>query len=249
MRLWLARRHWNLFARTDAYWAVLTQPDKQGNRWQIDEFFRTGRANVSAQLEHLQRVLPDWRPHGQALDFGCGVGRLTQALADHFDRVTGVDISVDMLKLAREHNRAPDRVEYLENRDADLRQFPDRRFAMVLSLITLQHIAPEYGRRYLAEFARVCAPGGVIIVQVPAQDHVSQPRRFSWWLPTHWKRWKRAARRWLVMEPTMEMHTIPREEVQAILEQGGLHVVHVDTLPVTGPGYTSFRYIAHRPLS
>ena len=36
-----------------------------------------------------------------ALDFGCGIGRLSQALAEHFDQVYGVDISPKMIELAR----------------------------------------------------------------------------------------------------------------------------------------------------
>jgi 2-polyprenyl-3-methyl-5-hydroxy-6-metoxy-1,4-benzoquinol methylase len=56
--------------------------------------------------------------HGRALDFGCGVGRLTQALATHYDKVDGVDISWEMINLARRHNQHGDRVKYFANRQA-----------------------------------------------------------------------------------------------------------------------------------
>jgi SAM-dependent methyltransferase len=247
MRLWLARRHWNLFARTDAYWAVLTEPDKQGHRWKVDEFFATGRADVEANLRRVQELLPAWRPAGAALDFGCGVGRLTQGLAAHFDQVTGVDIAKDMLALARRHNVHAGRVTYVENHDAALGRFADGSFALVLSLITLQHIAPEYSRQYLREFVRVCAPGGVVVVQVPDRAlRPPPPRRFSLWPPTHWKRWKRALRRWLVLEPTMEMHPVPRAEVEAILRRAGATLLAVDAVPAAGPEFVSYRYIARR---
>lgn len=247
MRLWLARRHWNLFARTDPFWAVLTEPDKQGRRWQVDEFFATGRAEVNATLARVRAVCPGWAPSGAALDFGCGVGRLTLGLAEHFETVNGVDISAAMLERARHHNPHGARVRFHENRAPDLRLFPDGSHRFVLSLITLQHIAPEASRRYLAEFARVCAPGGLIVVQVPDRLlRTSRPRRFSWWIPTHWKRLKRAARRWLVLEPTMEMHPIAREEVEAILRQAGTELLAVDPLPSAGPEFTSYRYIAQR---
>ena len=59
-------------------------------------------------------------PHHQALDFGCGVGRLTQALAEHFERVAGVDIAASMIARARQENRHGDRVRYVVNERSDL---------------------------------------------------------------------------------------------------------------------------------
>ena len=247
MRLWLTRRHWNLLARTDPYWAVLTEPSKDGNRWKLDEFFATGRDDVETALARVAAVAPGWSARGRALDFGCGVGRLSQALAGRFEQVTGVDIAADMLALARRHNRAGDRVEFIENRAADLRLFPDHTFQLVLSLITLQHVEPQYSRHYLKEFVRVCAPGGIVVVQIPSDQLTpSRPRRFSLWPPTHWKRLKRACRRWLVLEPTMEMHTLPRAEVEALLTAAGAEVLAVEPMPAAGPQYVSYRYIARR---
>lgn len=247
MRLWLTRRHWNLFARTDPYWAVLTEPNTDRNRWKIDEFFARGRADVEAALQRLREILPDWRAQGHALDFGCGVGRLTQALAARFDQVTGLDIAAEMLALARRHNSRGDRVAFIENRAPDLRQFADGSFTFVLSLITLQHVEPVYSRRYLQEFVRVCAPGGCIIVQIPAGWSDGPPRRrFSLWPATLWKRGRRALRRWLVLEPTMEMHYLPRVEVERLFAEAGADLLAVDSLPAAGPEFISYRYIARR---
>src|ERR1700679_3835579 len=102
MKLWQVRRHWDALARDDPYFAVLTTSDKKGNRWAIDEFFRTGEAEVERDVARA-RACAEGFPKASALDFGCGAGRLTQALALHFDRVTGVDISGRMIGLAREH--------------------------------------------------------------------------------------------------------------------------------------------------
>lgn len=103
MQLWQTRRHWEKFARSDPMWAVLTHADKAGRRWQPEEFFATGRADVGAALALVHARYPALR-HRHALDFGSGVGRLTQALGDHFERVTSVDIAENMLALARSHN-------------------------------------------------------------------------------------------------------------------------------------------------
>src|SRR5580658_8467087 len=104
MKLWQVRRHWDALARDDPFWAVLTESQKQGNRWAIDEFFSTGVAEVEKDVARARECAPGLRM-GSALDFGCGAGRLTQALARHFERVCGVDISGRMVALAREHCR------------------------------------------------------------------------------------------------------------------------------------------------
>src|SRR5580698_873897 len=96
MKLWQLRRHWDALAKDDPFWAVLTQSQKQGNRWAIDEFFSTGVAEAAADVARARAVSPGLRM-GRALDFGCGAGRLTQGLARHFERVTGLDISERMV--------------------------------------------------------------------------------------------------------------------------------------------------------
>lgn len=62
---------------------------------------------MDALIEYVRSLNIDC-PRKHALDFGCGVGRLTQALAAHFDEVTGVDISPSMIKLAKKYSRHGD---------------------------------------------------------------------------------------------------------------------------------------------
>ena len=62
-----------------------------------------GSATVLGHAQHLGRPLR----HGTALDFGCGVGRLTHALAPHFERTYGVDVSSTMIEQAQAARRAP----------------------------------------------------------------------------------------------------------------------------------------------
>ena len=53
MRLARLRRHWDEFGRTDPLWAILTAPDKKGNRWSVDEFLATGREEIAALMAYL----------------------------------------------------------------------------------------------------------------------------------------------------------------------------------------------------
>jgi len=116
-----------------------------------------------AQLSH-----PPGR--GAAFDFGCGVGRLTQALAEHFESVTAVDISERMIELARGLNRHGERVSYVHNTASDLAAFSPGTFDFVYSDIVLQHVVPAASDRYIREFVRILRPGGITVFQVPSHQ-------------------------------------------------------------------------------
>ncbi|MGA2015755.1 MAG: class I SAM-dependent methyltransferase [Opitutaceae bacterium] len=249
MKLWQLRRHWDALAEADPYYAVLTESAKQGNRWAADEFFMTGVADVDSDMARV-RALEPGLPLRHALDFGCGAGRLTQGLARHFARVTGADISGRMVDLAREHSRDA-RVGFVHNPRPDLRVFPDGTFDLVYSRITLQHVAPRYTRRYLREFARVLAPGGVILAQVPATVPAGDPPerlRLSLWPPTVWMRLKRYVRYhhpgWFPGTPKMQMYALARQEVVGCLEGAGAQVLSVET--DGRGGFENLTYIARR---
>ncbi|MDP9334879.1 MAG: class I SAM-dependent methyltransferase [Actinomycetota bacterium] len=174
------QRNWDEFGRRDPYWAIISRPDRRGNRWDLDEFLRTGVDEIDALLAWLRNLGVAVRA-GRALDFGCGVGRLTQALARTFAECDGVDIAPSMIERAHELNRFGDRCRYHVNDRDDLALFGDGIFDLVYSVIVLQHIAPEFTAAYLREFTRVLTPGGVLVFQLPshlvASDEPGQ--RFS----------------------------------------------------------------------
>jgi len=168
------RNSWETFAQVDPLWAILTETDKTGNRWDIAAFFRTGRSDVDRFVAQAQAALGDsWDPaRGRALDFGCGVGRLTQGLGAHFAEVVGVDIAPTMISRAGEYNTEPDRIRFLVNDADDLSQFDDASFDFVLAWIVLQHMDPQIGHNYVREFLRVLRPGGGLLFQLPYERRV-----------------------------------------------------------------------------
>ena len=115
-------------------------------------------------------------PRQRALDFGCGVRRLTRALAAHF--ATGVDLAPSMMAQAQaldlEH-----RCEFVLNARADLSMFPDNTFDFIYSNIVLQHMRPEYSTAYIREFCRALAPGAVAVFQLPSK-HKPPAKQRSW---------------------------------------------------------------------
>ena len=93
--------HWNDLGNEDPLWAVLSCPEKRGAKWVIEDFFSTGKLEIKLLMDEIGDLSLPSMGRQSALDFGCGVGRLTSALSDYFDEVKGVDISPSMLKLAK----------------------------------------------------------------------------------------------------------------------------------------------------
>jgi SAM-dependent methyltransferase len=163
------RRDWEELAEFNPEWAVLSEPDARFEGWDIDEFFRRG----AEQIERTMAVAAGLgvpRRHGTVLDFGCGVGRLSRELGRRFDRYVGVDISAGMIERARALNGDFANCEFIVNERPDMVRFGDGEFDAVVSFIVLQHIPDrDLIRRYIAEFARVLAPGGLIAFQLPSE--------------------------------------------------------------------------------
>ena len=159
------RRQWEAHARRDARAAILT-PSAEQHEWDEAAFLETGRSHVALLMNEADRLVPR-RQRRRALDFGCGIGRLTVALADYYDEVVGVDIASSMVEQARQRNPAPDRIRYEHNTNPDLRKFPSGGFDFVCSWIVLQHMPPSLIKAYVAELVRLVAPGGLLVFQLP----------------------------------------------------------------------------------
>jgi len=168
-----SQRYWDRHAASDPLWTVLAFPDKSGGRWTLHEFMKTGEREIALlfhRVQELQLKLPSRR----ALDFGCGVGRLTQALARRQEHVLGADISPVMIDIAGRLNRYPDRVEYVCTADHGLETLHSGSFDCIYSNIVLQHVPPDVSVQYLNEFFRLLEPGGLLVFQLPS--HRDSPR-------------------------------------------------------------------------
>jgi SAM-dependent methyltransferase len=158
---------YEVYGKEDPLYAVLSRKDAKDNKWDVDEFFASGRSEIAAAMEHLSKLTVSVNK-GRAMDFGCGVGRLTQALCEEFEGAVGIDISYSMIESAEKHNRFGDRCQYLVNTTADLARLDDVSFDFVYSNISLQHSPPEASSNYIAEFFRILRPAGVALFQVPS---------------------------------------------------------------------------------
>ncbi len=238
------RRDWEDMAQVDPYWAVVSSADKRGGTWEAGELLRTGEGRVRSVVRRARRLghPVEWRA---ALDFGCGIGRLTQALAPHFEECVGVDISEEMLAEARRLSEGLPSVRFVHNDRADLRPFPDGSFDLVYSHIVLQHVPDRTTvLSYVAEFVRVLAPGGLVAFQLPSRiavRHRLQPHRRTWVAlrrlgvsPARLYRWR--------LQP-IHMGSAPVAEVTAALEGAGGRVLDVDTNPIHGGNESSTYWV------
>src|SRR5271156_7030089 len=152
------KRDWESLAQRDALAAILTDESKSGGKWDVTEFMSTGDAEIETVLQHLEAIglRPD--PDGMTLDFGCGVGRLTQALARRFRSCVGVDISQEMITQANTLNQY-ENCRYVVNAMPRL-PFADESCSFLYSNLVLQHVPRPLALNYLREFTRVLAPGG-----------------------------------------------------------------------------------------
>ena len=114
--------NWNTWGTQDPMYAILTDPDKVNGQWKEEEFFASGERQIEERLKWLRETGVALR-FGKALDFGCGIGRLTNALAKHFEVVHGVDISGSMIERAKQFCRFPAKISYFQNTESDLRSF------------------------------------------------------------------------------------------------------------------------------
>jgi ubiquinone/menaquinone biosynthesis C-methylase UbiE len=169
-------REWNDLAELDPMWAILSNRDKKHARWDLDDFLATGRIEIEEALEAIQAT---GCPLGTqlALDFGCGLGRLTVALRQHFDKVVGLDVSPSMIESAQRIHQGIDGLDFVANVRGDLAVLADDSFDFVYSSKVLQHVpGPELAKTYIAEFIRVLKPGGIAHFQIPVHTGM---RRFA----------------------------------------------------------------------
>jgi ubiquinone/menaquinone biosynthesis C-methylase UbiE len=238
---------WEGLASRDALSAILTDDSKAGGKWDLAEFMATGDAEIETVMNHLAAIghPPDFR--GAALDFGCGVGRLTQALARRFAACVGVDISEQMVRQADLLNQYP-HCRYVAS-SAKRLPFEDTSFAFLYSNIVLQHVPRALAKNYLREFIRVLAPGGVLVFGV--QDGFAGPNFSSRLVRVRHVLHLRSRIRVALKRGSgdMQMHCLPEAIVRRVLPPASIvdirftntaardfngRLVYLDRAPATG---------------
>lgn len=239
------RERWDLRAQTDAVAYIEANRDVPD----LEGFFALG--------EHFVQVLADpvlvGLARNRALDLGCGLGRITRALAERFEEVLAVDVSAEMVRRAEALHpaaefpsisfHATDGVSLpLENESVDF----------VFSYEVFQHLpSREVMRLNLLEVARVLRPDGLALIHVHRP-----PGTAAYWLERAkravpdriWSRLKRALGRGdpLTSDATFR-GTAPlrRDDIEELWTSAGLTVAELRDDPTHEPA--SRALVAARP--
>jgi len=230
-------------------WAVLGLPREAGRRDGVEGFFESGEEVLRSIEADVGKIGLSLRG-GRALDFGCGPGRFTRALARRYAAVVGVDVSEGMVALARSLNAREERLSFEWNESSDLAPLGSRRFDLVFSAYVLQHLPDWLATRYLREFSRVLVPNGILVVQ----DHGHPVRRWMRkipprWIhgPLNWSRRRGAARGSAPLEARWDDYWIPPGAMHRILESAGLQLRSTAPDPKPDGRLVSYWYVAQKP--
>lgn len=242
MSLERVQRVYEQLGEDDPLWAVLTDDSRRHGKWDPEEFFDTGRAEIASVFELLNGLAVE-PALAAALDFGCGAGRLTQALAERFERVVGIDISHTMVEVAERFNQHGERCRYLANTSERLEGIEDGSQDFVYSNIALQHSPPRYQVAYVAEFLRALRPGGVAVLQFrigPDRKEGSLSERWYRFVSEHLKPLSKRLRG----RPPVQVHVIGEPTVrEAVESNGGRVVAAVNTDPRPRRSRRSLRFV------
>ena len=119
-----------------------------------------------AHYQHVQRVLDgitkDLSPKSRVLDIGSGTGRpVTDHFASHGHIVTGVDISLGMVDLARK--QVP-KAQFIHSPMTMFEPPAGEKYDVVIASHSLYHIPLAQIRSMILKFALWTKPGGIVVI-------------------------------------------------------------------------------------
>lgn len=167
------RDDWNRRAKEDAHYYVAF-----GRHGQDEEEFQATAYEVVYGLEYeIKRFGKDGDPRARrALEIGCGPGRILGPLSKHFGEIHGVDVSDEMVSMARHRLKGIVHAHVHAGTGADLRQFASESFDFVYSYAVFQHIPDkDVVLSYLQEARRVLKTGGFFWFQVNGLADIDAP--------------------------------------------------------------------------
>jgi SAM-dependent methyltransferase len=151
----------------------------------VDQFTRQAAGFASSETMNDEAAMSlliealDLSPGDSVLDVACGPGIVAVALAPVAGSVVGIDLTPEMLELARERC-AENGIENARFEVGDVTEMPfaDGEFSRVVCRYALHHVLDPAA--VVAEIARVCAPGGrVVIADMIVGDEPEAAKRFN----------------------------------------------------------------------
>jgi ubiquinone/menaquinone biosynthesis C-methylase UbiE len=169
------QKDWDARARENARHYVATEKSE----WTDEEFFASGELEAVGQIDtDMTNICQGRDPRTlRVLEIGCGAGRVTRALSNRFGEVHAVDISGEMIALAKQALADRPNAHVYQNNGMDLKVVPpDVPFDFAFSTIVFQHIpSMEVIENYVHEVRRLLRPGALFKFQVQGYADLKAP--------------------------------------------------------------------------
>jgi SAM-dependent methyltransferase len=214
-------------SRERPHWTVLTAPRFEPDQFEAhrEQFFRSGLEAVHVFRAFAARAGIDLSGYRTCFELGCGVGRITVALAALFDRVIGADIAKPMLEEAARTASGfkVTNIEWmLTNRFAIYDELET--FDVFFTGIVLQHNPPPVMAYMLTRLLGKLRPGGIGFFQ----------------LPTYRLGYSFSAEEYLKKAPSndIEMHVFPQRPLLELVQRCGCRILEIREDGATGETYS-----------
>lgn len=170
--MYTADKEWETFGKNNPYYGVIIDDAYKAENLTDDskqKFFATGEIYASSIFAVIEKNLGKPFSPEKAIDFGCGVGRLTIPLAKRCGHMTGIDISESVLKEATAN------AKNLGLKNVDFKLFndtliPTGKFDFINTFIVLQHIVTERGMQIINDMLTALENGGIATLHVTFTD-------------------------------------------------------------------------------
>jgi ubiquinone/menaquinone biosynthesis C-methylase UbiE len=175
-----SRQFWDEKARENPYWYVSSAGPYEGRN--LVEFWASG-PKIWNDLKSASGYEP--KRTDVVVEIGCGVGRLTRAIAPEVGKVLAFDLSAEMLAIARKSVEA-DNASFARAETPALAEIADGSADAFVAYCVFQHLPDlDVLRAYLNTAARVLKPGGRLIFTMTPRtwrDSIAFALRMRRWI-------------------------------------------------------------------
>jgi SAM-dependent methyltransferase len=215
------QQSWESLGAGESFWSVLTSDEFHSIALSETKqrFFASGEADLCDLINAFERNFIDYSSICSAIDFGCGLGRVTHWLQRKFSqygsmRTYGVDISATHLAQAREElpTYGLSGVEFIHTPSVDsLQALP--KVDLIFTRISLQHSPPPVIVRAIDALLAALNPAGYAHFQVPTY-RLDYSFKASEWLTK-------------TVVGQMEMHCVPQRVVFELIEDNNCELIEL----------------------
>lgn len=219
---------WEKWGKVNPYYGVLSAEKFKGSRLDkeaAEEFYKLGEYDIANVMADIQSLSPNYKKFSHAVDFGCGVGRLTVPLAKHAKKVTGLDVSPSMIDTAcKGLTKTSKRTITYEVCNDELAGLP-KKYDLVHSYIVLQHIPVKRGVKIIDKLLDNLENKGFAALHVTFERNVGTKKRATVWVRENIPFVHQAgniAKNKPMNTPLMRMHTYDLNAVVKLFNRHGI---------------------------